>query len=402
MKNEMKSINIPEGWKKEKLIDITTVIMGQSPPSSSYSSIDNGIPFLQGNAEFGHRYPTPKYFTTSPSKISKKNDVLISVRAPVGDININNLECVCLGRGVAAIRPTNINRNFLFYHLINCKKQFEKAQQGSTFKAINSKDIGYLNILMPPIKEQQKIAEILTTVDCAIEETGRIISACEKIKKGLMQELLNYDVPPKGWKKELLTDNTEILLSNVDKKVKDNEHKVLLCNYMDVYNNEYITNNMTFMKATASQNEIDKFSLKKGDIIITKDSETQEDIAKSTAVIDELKNVLCGYHLALIRPNQKKINSVFLSKIFESKRIHNYFVRKVNGITRFGLNQSTIKQAHIIFPPLQEQERIAEIFLTIDKYIDEEKEKKETLTTLKKSLMQKLLTGEIRVKVQAQ
>src|SRR5262249_47735255 len=104
---------------------------------------------------------------------------------------------------------------------------------------------------------------------------------------------------------EWITDNlnnmAEIRVSNVDKKIHPHKATVFLCNYMDCYSNAYITSNLRFSEGTADSNELSRFSLKKDDVIITKDSETPEDIAVSSVVIDDLKNVVCGYHLAILR-----------------------------------------------------------------------------------------------------
>lgn len=189
---------------------------------------------------------------------------------------------------------------------------------------------------------------------------------------------------PKDWDVKKLRDISDVFSSNVDKLSLHNERDIYLCNYMDVFKNDYITKKISFMKATATDNEINKFSLKLNDVIITKDSETQDDIAKSAVVSENLTNVLCGYHLCLIRPKPIIIGR-FLSKIFCSYKIHQEFVRLTNGITRFGLTVPTIENALIPFPKITEQQKIAEILSTWDEAI----EKTEKLITAK----QKLKTG---------
>ena len=147
---------------------------------------------------------------------------------------------------------------------------------------------------------------------------------------------------PENWKALRLKDTAEIKFSNVDKKTVEGEQPVFLCNYMDVYNNNYITRDINFMPATATEREIEKFSLMKGDVLLTKDSETPDDIAIPSVVIEDLKNALCGYHLAMLRPYPDLIQSIFLSKLFLSKPINNQFIRLAHGLTRFGLNVSAL------------------------------------------------------------
>jgi len=167
---------------------------------------------------------------------------------------------------------------------------------------------------------------------------------------------------------------------------------------IDVYNNNYITADMDFMWATASDAEIEKFSLNIDDIIITKDSETPDDIGVPSVVTEKLDNVVCGYHLALIKPDLKKTDPIFLTKQIEYEQVANQFSRLANGATRFGLTTAAVKGVRLWLPELEEQIRIAAVLSTCDWEIELLKKKQEKLKEQKKGLMQKLLTGEVRVK----
>ncbi|AUB60604.1 hypothetical protein BK009_07905 [Methanobacterium subterraneum] len=179
---------------------------------------------------------------------------------------------------------------------------------------------------------------------------------------------------PKEWNCSKIKHITDVKISNVDKKSKPSEADVLLCNYTDVYNNEFIIQNLDFMKATASFEQINKLSLHKGDVIITKDSETADDIAVPALVTEDLDNVVCGYHLALIRPNDE-MQGDYLFRLLESKQINDQFVISANGVTRFGISTYPIKNSYLMVPSLEEQEKIStfldkktsEIDLTIEK-----------------------------------
>ncbi|MEA3313226.1 MAG: restriction endonuclease subunit S [Caldisericota bacterium] len=184
---------IPKEWEVVKLgdKDVSNLIIGQSPPSSTYNKKGEGLPFLQGKAEFGEIHPTPLLYCSRPIKIAEKNDVLLSVRAPVGDVNIASLKS-CIGRGLTAIRPKN-NRLYylyLFYYLIFKKRVFKSLSTGSTFKAIRRSEIENYLIPLPSLPEQQKIAEILDTVDKRLEVLKAKKQKFERIKKGLMNDLL--------------------------------------------------------------------------------------------------------------------------------------------------------------------------------------------------------------------
>jgi type I restriction enzyme S subunit len=157
----MKKLFDNKDWKSVSLgnEEHFEMIMGQSPPSEFYNKEKNGLPFLQGNADFGPINPTPQIYCSSPIKIAKKSDVLISVRAPVGEVNIAK-EDYCIGRGLGAIRSKKeVNHEFLFYCLLNSKQQLDSISGGSTFKAVTKNQLEKFRISLPPIHEQKKIAE---------------------------------------------------------------------------------------------------------------------------------------------------------------------------------------------------------------------------------------------------
>jgi type I restriction enzyme S subunit len=148
--------------------------------------------------------------------------------------------------------------------------------------------------------------------------------------------------------------------SNVDKHTKDNEVPVHLCNYVDVYNNEFIFADMAFMVASATPAEIERFTLRKGDVLITKDSESWDDIAVPALVASELVEVLCGYHLAIIRSLPGIFHPGYLFRLFCSEVLNYQFKVSANGVTRFGLPSSAVDNAILLRPPIGEQQVISE------------------------------------------
>jgi len=185
---------IPKDWKITNLgnKELAEIIMGQSPPSNTYNREGKGLPFLQGKMEFGEIYPSPVLYCSQPIKIAEPNDILISVRAPVGDVNIAPYR-LCIGRGLAAIRfnLNRVNHQFYFYYFQKIKNLLENLGKGSTFKAITKEDLENLKIPYPPLSEQQKIAEILSTVDKKLGIEREEKAKLEKIKQGLMDLLLS-------------------------------------------------------------------------------------------------------------------------------------------------------------------------------------------------------------------
>ena len=180
---------IPKDWEVKQLASICDIVMGQSPPSESYNENDTGLPLVQGNADIKSRITKPRIYTSQITKISEVDDIIMTVRAPVGAIAKSNIKS-CIGRGVCALRVKSIDNEFLYQMLIEKETSWIRLEQGSTFSAVNSKDIKTFKIALPPLQEQQKIATILSEADAKIEKEQTQKAQLEALKKGLMQQLL--------------------------------------------------------------------------------------------------------------------------------------------------------------------------------------------------------------------
>lgn len=202
---------------------------------------------------------------------------------------------------------------------------------------------------------------------------------------------------PSDWKLIELSKLAVILFSNVDKHILENEKKVLLCNYKDVYSNRYIFSDIKFSIGSVNENEYNKFLIKKGDVIITKDSEDSRDIAVPSYVLEDIKDLICGYHLAIIRPQASRLNGMYLAQLLQSYNINHIFQRLANGITRFGLNTDSVKKCLIPVPDINEQKKIAEILLNWDEAISICSAIIKVIKNRNKGLAQQLLTGKKRL-----
>jgi len=187
-----------EGRKETVLGEVATIIMGQSPPSSCYNTEEEGLPLIQGNADIQNRKSNPRVFTTKLTKCCYVGDLILSVRAPVGEV-AKSLHKACIGRGVCAIRATNIDTEFLYQKLLYLESRWGKFAQGSTFTAINSKDIKHFRLRIPQsLEEQVKVGAILRLCDDEITLLQQKAAALRQQKKGLMQQLLTGKVRVKG------------------------------------------------------------------------------------------------------------------------------------------------------------------------------------------------------------
>lgn len=198
--------------------------------------------------------------------------------------------------------------------------------------------------------------------------------------------------PPEGWRERPLISVAEPRFSSVDKITHGSEEPVRLCNYTDVYKHEYITGDLEFMRASATRTEIDRFRLNLGDVIITKDSETPDDIGVSTVVDYTAPDLVCGYHLALLRPDHEQVDPTFLAKQLKQFRLARYFGRQSNGLTRYGLPIAAVNNTPLWLPELAEQQAMGAILRLLDELIGKTEAVIGKLRQVRAGLLHDLLT----------
>ena len=207
---------------------------------------------------------------------------------------------------------------------------------------------------------------------------------------------------PKHWGVVRLRNTSEMWVSNVDKHTKDDEQPVRLCNYVDVYKNDRIRSGIAFMSATATTDEIERFRLRSGDVLITKDSEAWNDIGVPALVENTEDDVVSGYHLALLRPFPERVNGGYLFRSLQCTAVAYQFHVEANGVTRYGLSHSAIKSVWLPLPPLPEQAAIVRFLDHADRRIRRCIRAKQKLITLleeqKQAIIHQAVTGQIDVR----
>ena len=411
---------IPEHWDVKRLKYSDEIIMGQSPSSADYSYVENGFPFIQGNAEFTEFHPEPKLWCSSTNKFALIDDILLSVRAPIGAVNIADQK-IGIGRGLCSIRPKLHHKKYLYYFILYSTDELNSIGTGSTYTAISAEEVENLFSLNPYVEEQTAIANFLdkktSQIDKLITNKQKLIELLKVERTAVINQAVTRGISPNvklknsklewlgdipvHWEVKKLKYISNIQSSNVDKKSFDDEIEILLCNYNDVYKNEFIDDSFNFMKATATDKEIDKFILKQDDVLITKDSETPDDIANPAFVTQDFDNVICGYHLAHIRTNKNKLLGEFLFRLFQSKKLNSHFEVSANGVTRFGLPLDSITDVKIPFPSVEEQTQIVQHIESetkrIDTTISKIEKEIELLREYRTALISEVVTGKLCV-----
>ena len=197
--NNFLSISIPKEWENKRLKYNDEVIMGQSPSSEDYSLNPEDQPFLQGNAEFQDIHPVPKIWCNTAKKVCEEDDILLSVRAPIGAINIADQK-YGIGRGLCSVRNKNTDRHFLYYLLVTSNEYLNSLGTGSTYTAITVDDVRNISIPLPPLETQKQIADFLdnetTRIDMLITKKQRQIELLQEKRQAIITQAVTKGLNP--------------------------------------------------------------------------------------------------------------------------------------------------------------------------------------------------------------
>jgi type I restriction enzyme S subunit len=271
--------------------------------------------------------------------------------------------------------------------------------KGVSISNVYNSDLKTLEILLPSLVEQQKIASFLTAVDDKLALLKEKKNKLEKYKKGVMQQLFSRKLRFKDengknyadWEEKKLGDIGIFQTSSIDKLSKDNELEVYLVNYMNVYRHEEISNNTVkhFQVVTAKENQINSCDLKKGDILFTPSSETPSDIGHSVVIFEDIKNAVYSYHLMRFRP-KRKIDILYSHYFCNIPEVLNQLSKLATGSTRFTISVKSFSSIEVKLPCLEEQQKIAKFLSSIDAKLESISQQINQTQSFKKGLLQQM------------
>ncbi len=319
----------------------------------------------------------------SKYKLVEPGDIAYNkMRAWQGAIGISQYRGI-VSPAYIVVRPRRELNARYFHYLLRTPafaKEAERWSYGITSDqwSLRPEHFKMIYCSVPSEKEQDSIVKFLDNVDIRvrryIRDKQQVIKLLNEQKQAIINRAIargidrNVKLKPSGvkflgdipahWEVRKIKQTTNLIVSNVDKHTFPEELPVRLCNYVDIYKNERIRADMNFMRATATPDEVLRFKLRMGDVVITKDSEEWTDIAVPALVEYEANDFVCGYHLAILRPDIKKIESEFLFRVLQSSVVASQFHVSANGVTRYGLSHQAIKDVLIPVPPLEEQRKI--------------------------------------------
>ena len=394
-------------WREVRLEEIADINMGQSPKSIYYNNLGEGIRFLQGNRTFGRIYPTFDTYTTKITKLANKGDILFTVRAPVGDMNIANYD-LCIGRGIVAIRGKE-NHKFLYYSLIHNTELLKTAENGTTYGSINKSDLENFKIKIPDLETQEKIADILSTYDRLIENNNRRIEILEKTAEEIYKEwFVRMRFPgyentkfikgiPEGWEVKKIGNIISKLESGKRQKSNNEEEKtVVSLGAGDIKGLGEYSNSNEYLIPYTFFKEMNKGVVEDKDIAIYKDGAYT---GKTTMFRDQFpySEIAVNEHVFLVQCKDYKLQNYLLFTLMQNS----YFdLMQILSMTSAqpGLNQSKFKNIKIEVPTknlIDEFYGISEIHL---KEIFNLAKQNQNLIKQRDLLLPRLMNGTIEVK----
>lgn len=407
------------GWSAKRFTDVCAVIAGQSPPSETYNEKGQGLPFLQGNGDFSDRHPEPKSWCTAPAKVAEVNDTLISVRAPVGEVNRADRQ-YAIGRGLAAIRATSANPDFIYHGLQRWRWPLQRVAQGTTFDAVTARHFSQLLVALPDdTDEQAAIARVLDAVDAAIDQALIAIEKAKELRESLVAELLSKGVGregvfrassrdpkefhstplgrlPRAW---VLSDiRAEFELKNgitLNEAQRTQHPKWRYLRVANVQRDALSLDDVQELQA--GEAEVMPRLLARNDILVVEGHADRMQIGRCALVTADAAGMTFQNHLFRLRSNGAilpEFACLWLNST-HAQRYWNAMCATSSGLNT--INQRMLKRMRIPVPLLDEQKQIADITDASKMKIKTLGLKLSALQQLKKSLMHDLLTGTMRV-----
>lgn len=363
-----------------RLGDICEINMGQSPDSSSYNDNNDGLPFFQGNADFGELYPTVRVWCSQPSKVANKNDILISVRAPIGALNIADCKC-CIGRGIAALTvDENVCVQKYLWHALHSKvEELNSKGTGSTFKAINKKILEETEIPLPSLDEQRKIAAVLDKIsDLTVKRRRQLDKLDELVKSRFVEMFGDLRKNPKGWPIKTFDE-----FAKIDGNITTDYAKYANYPHIGIDSIEKITGELKGYRTVHEDGVISgKYVFTPKHIIYSKIRPNLNKVALPDF------DGLCSADAYPILPNENNCERIFLALAMRSQYFLDYILQFSSRTNLPKVNRKEIAGFRLPLPPLELQKQFSAFFYKSDKIKAAIRKNLEKLEMLKKALMQ--------------
>lgn len=386
---------------RKRLSDVAEVIAGQSPPSSTYNKVGDGLPFYQGKADFGVRSPITRTWCSEPNKIAEAGDILMSVRAPIGPVNIC-AERSAIGRGLAAIRAKEgYSNEYLFAFLKRQEKALAALGTGSTFTAISSMQLRAFKVpVVGDGDDQHRIARLLSRAEGLIAQRKESIRLIDELVRSVFLEMFGIANPKRGtWKVETLNR----LASSAPNSVRSGpfgsdllhsefvDEGIAVLGIDNAVQNRFAWGQLRYITPEKYE-RLQRYTVSPGDVLIT----IMATNGRSAVVPEGIPTAINSKHLACISLDRAKADPYFISySIHSDPFILGQLRSRHRGAIMTGLNLSLIKSLKFAMPELAEQKRFAALYLTVENIKATYDKSLTELEQLYGSLSQRAFRGEL-------
>lgn len=381
-------------WQSGNIGNKLNVVMGQSPHSEKYTFDSNQNILVQGNADISNGKISPRIYTSEITRVSKKNEIIMTVRAPVGELALNQFDNVVIGRGVAALSGNSFD--YFLLDRINKMGIWNRFSSGSTFDAVNSNDIKSMSIRFPQTNEQERIGLFFKKIDNLIELQTQKLEQLKKIKQGYLQKMFpqNGQSVPRlrfsgfndEWKEKKLNE----VADRVTRKNKglDSDLPLTISAQYGLIDQETF-----FNKKVASKDLSNYFLVKRGEFAYNKSYSNGYPFGTIKSLKKYDKGVLSS--LYIVFAIKKNISHLFMDSFFDSNHWHKEVsVKTTEGARNHGLLNISPKDfmdSKILLPHrIEEQQKIGAFFSKLDQMIKDQSNKIEALKQQKKAYLQKM------------
>ena len=342
-----------------KLKECCTIIAGQSPESKYYNSTGEGLPFFQGKADFGALYPNIRIYCSQPTKIVEKDDILLSVRAPVGPTNLSPGK-VCIGRGLTAIRPgSSIRLKYLLYFFRYYEAQLQKSGTGTTFKAITQNVIKNIEVPVPSLDEQDrivsKIEELFSKLAASVAELQTAKEKLKVYRQAVLKEVLEGDYPCVRLK-EIATAFSGYAFKS-KKYSSDGRYVVVKIGNVKPFRFDF-SRDLT-KTSEIDDNILNKYPLKKGDCLITMTGSRGKRDYGYVAMVEDQDNYLLNQRVSALRFDDSVALPKFYEYVLSSPQYRNqFFSYETGNVGQGNVGIKALTEPKVICPTLKTQEAI--------------------------------------------
>ena len=347
---------------KRALKDCCTIIAGQSPESKYYNTEGDGLPFFQGKADFGELYPTVRVYCSQPTKIAEKDDILLSVRAPVGPTNLSPGR-VCIGRGLTAIRPSKeLNLKFLLFFFKYFEAQLQQQGTGTTFKAITQDVIKNLEVPIPPLTEQQRIVarieELFSQLDDGVETLRKAKQQLAVYRQAVLKEAFAYILEKDYTRLGKVIIGTP---QNGLYKPKSDYGDGIRILRIDGFYDGAILQNYDYKRVRLTSCEIDQYKLNINDLVVNRVN-SMSYLGKCALIRELNETTVFESNMMRIKLNESLVLGDFLTCYLSSVDGRKQLTKNAKqAVNQASINQTDVKNTVIPLPSLEQQHKIVKL-----------------------------------------